>query len=140
MNETKVQIGNDVLLDIGTHSDWYISAVGYNGESVDVKLHRKIDRNKEWWLVDTSQMERIKTHDYCDICNHKGCDNCIANSLDDYCVPSGYVPKDTPQVDSEVTRNSLRTDCTGCRFVGWDDTDFPCVNCARKNKDYYDAE
>ena len=47
---------------------------------------------------------------------------------------------DTPQTDSEITRNSLRTDCTGCRFVGWYDTDFPCVNCVRKNKDYYTSE
>ena len=46
----------------------------------------------------------------------------------------------TPQTDSEVTRNSLRTDCTGCKFVGWYDTEFPCVNCIRKNKDYYTAE
>ena len=96
MNETKVQIGNDVLLDIGTHSDWYISEVGYDGKSVDVKLHRKADQYKEWWLADFPQTERIKTSDYCDICNHKGCENCISNSLDDYCVPSGYVPKDTP--------------------------------------------
>jgi hypothetical protein len=47
---------------------------------------------------------------------------------------------DTPQTDSEVTRNSLRTDCTGCKFVGWYDTEFPCVNCIRKNKDYYTSE
>lgn len=50
-------------------------------------------------IADTPQTERIKTPDYCDICNHKGCDNCIANNLDDYCVPSGYTPKDTPQTD-----------------------------------------
>ena len=42
--------------------------------------------------VDEPQTERIKTPDYCDICNHKGCGNCIANNLDDYCVPSGYEP------------------------------------------------
>ena len=51
MDETKVQIGEDVLLDIGTHSDWYISSIGYDGESVDVTLRRKADRNKEWWLA-----------------------------------------------------------------------------------------
>lgn len=58
MNETKVQIGKDVLLDIGTHSDWYISSIGYDRESVDVVLRRKVDRNKEWWLADTPQTER----------------------------------------------------------------------------------
>ena len=55
--------------------------------------------NRVDWEADTPQTERIKTPDYCDICNHKGCDNCIANNLDDYCVPSGYAPKDTPQTD-----------------------------------------
>ena len=55
MDETKVQIGEDVLLDISIHSDWYISAVGYDGEGVDVALRRKADRNKEWWLADTPQ-------------------------------------------------------------------------------------
>ena len=48
--------------------------------------------------------------------------------------------KDTPQTDEEITKNSLRTDCNGCKFVGWYDTDFPCVNCIRKNKDYYTSE
>ena len=47
---------------------------------------------------------------------------------------------DAPQTDSEITRNSLRTDCNGCRFVGTYDTEFPCANCTRKNKDYYDAD
>ena len=57
MDETKVQIGEDVLLDIGIHSDWYIGAVSYNGESVSVDLRRKADRHKEWWLADTPQAE-----------------------------------------------------------------------------------
>ena len=50
-------------------------------------------------IADASQTERIKTLDYCDICNHKGCDNCIANNLDDYCVPSGYEP--TTQTETQ---------------------------------------
>ncbi len=58
MYETKVQIGEDVLLDIGTHSDWYISSIGYDGESVGVTLRRKVDQNKGWWLADTLQTER----------------------------------------------------------------------------------
>lgn len=43
MEETRIQIGEAVLLDIGIHSDWFISEVGYNGESVDVVLRRKAD-------------------------------------------------------------------------------------------------
>lgn len=52
-----------------------------------------------------AQTEKIKTPDYCDICNHNGCDNCIANNLDVYCVLSGYAPKDTPQTDCETCRH-----------------------------------
>ena len=59
------------------------------------------------------QTERIKTLDYCDICNHKGCDNCIANNLDDYCVPSGYAPKDTPQTDCDNCWKQLHCRATG---------------------------
>lgn len=57
MDETKVQIGEDVLLDIGIHSDWYISSIGYDGESVGVALRRKADRHKEWWLADAPQTD-----------------------------------------------------------------------------------
>lgn len=47
---------------------------------------------------------------------------------------------DTPQTDAEIPKNALRSDCTGCRFVGTYDTEFPCANCVRKNKDYYDPK
>ena len=47
---------------------------------------------------------------------------------------------DTPQTDAEISKNALRSACTGCRFVGTYDTEFPCANCTRKNKDYYDAD
>ena len=40
-----------------------------------------------------------KTTDYCDACNHKGCDNCVADGSNPYCVPSQYEPKDEPQTD-----------------------------------------
>lgn len=82
-------------------------------------------------IADTPQTDRIKTADYCDICNHKGCDNCTANSLDDYCVPSGYAPKDTPQTDCDKCIWNV------CNYnkVDWD-ADTPqteltakCLNC-----------
>ena len=28
-------------------------------------------------------------------------------------------------------------ECSGCKFIGSYDLDFPCVNCVRKTKDYY---
>ncbi len=58
MEETKVRIGDEVVLDIGTHSEWYISSLGYDGESVDITLRRKSDRGKDWWwLVDPPQTD-----------------------------------------------------------------------------------
>ena len=54
------------------------------------------------------QTERIKTLDYCDICNHEGCDNCIANNLDDYCVPSGYEP--TTQTETQNSNLTFEKD------------------------------
>ena len=65
------------------------------------------------------------------------CDKCIWSVCNYNKVD---LDADTPQTDSEITRNSLRTDCNGCRFVGTYDTEFPCANCVRKNKDYYDAD
>lgn len=78
MDETKVQIGEEVLLDIGTHSDWYISAVGYNGESVDVVLRRKADEECKWWLADTPQTKN------CPWCN------AIISETDKYCHECGW--------------------------------------------------
>lgn len=36
-----------------------------------------------------------------------------------------------------ITDEPYKDDCTGCRFVGTYDTEFPCANCTRKTKDYY---
>ena len=70
-------------------------------------------------IADAPQTERIKTHDYCDICNHKGCGTCIANNLDDYCVPSSYAPKDTPQTDDKDinvrSKDEPQKDCKKCK-------------------------
>jgi len=87
MDETKVQIGEEVLLDIGIHSEWYISSIGYDGESVDVALRRKADRNKEWWLADAPQKELTAKCLNCH--NAKACkenhwDGCIYEPQTDY--------------------------------------------------------
>lgn len=47
------------------------------------------------------------------------------------------IPVVEPKTDSEIPKNALRSTCTGCRFVGSYDTEFPCVNCSRRIKDYY---
>ena len=32
----------------------------------------------------------FKTLEYCDICDHKGCEECISNALDEHCIPSQF--------------------------------------------------
>ena len=32
----------------------------------------------------------FKTLEYCDICDHKGCEECVANALDEHCMPSQF--------------------------------------------------
>ena len=32
----------------------------------------------------------FKTLEYCDICDHKGCKECVANALDEHCIPSQF--------------------------------------------------
>lgn len=115
---------------------------GYFGTSKDEVFY--YEKNGYGTMNAVRKTEPIKTTDYCDICKRDMCDVCIADATNPYCVPShyeiNYEPKDESQTNSKITRNSLRSDCTGCRFIGWYDTEFPCVNCVRKNKDYYDSE
>lgn len=64
------------------------------------------------------------------------------------CEEAGFSPmtikmvKDACDTVIELAEqaDTPQTDCNGCKFVGWYDTDFPCVNCIRKNKDYYSPE
>ena len=79
-------------------------------------------------IADASQTERIKTLDYCDICNHKGCDNCIANNLDDYCVPSGYEPITQTETQNSNLTFEKRTmlDCYNCKRF---ETEDECIEC-----------
>lgn len=114
MDETKVQIGEDVLLDIGTHSDWYISAVSYDGESVNVDLRRKADRHKEWWLADTPLDEffREPTAE-----ERKA----VADYIDSISVPTGvnvFDLMDEPQTDCPKS-------CPTINICTKDDTDCP---------------
>ena len=97
----------------------------------------------------------FKTLEYCNICDHKGCEECIANALDEHCIPSQFKKQIEDECAKEYEELGLKelkelieadrkdepqTDCNGCKFVGWYDTEFPCVNCVRKNKDYYSPE
>ena len=53
---------------------------------------------------------RRKTTEYCDICNHEKCENCVADSRDDYCVPSNF---EQTEPSTEAT-TGLPGPCIGC--------------------------
>ena len=65
---------------------------GYS--NYEPKTEPIIDQAKadlERWSSWSKTYENMrKTHEYCDICNHENCENCVADSRDDYCVPSNY--------------------------------------------------
>lgn len=42
----------------------------------------------------------FKTLEYCDICDHKGCEECIANALDEHCMPSQF----NKQIEDECVK------------------------------------
>jgi len=42
----------------------------------------------------------FKTLEYCDICDHKGCEECIANALDEHCMPSQF----NKQIEDECAK------------------------------------
>ena len=92
-----------------------------------------VDGLKQLKPKDEPQTERIKTHDYCDICNHKGCKNCTANSLDDYCVPSGYEPTtQTETQNSNLTfekADEPQTDCESRKHYNPNHEAIACERC-----------
>lgn len=67
--------------------------------------------------------EPLKTTEYCNYCNHKGCENCIANSLDENCVPSNFeeAVKDKPQLkedgELEILTQTIEFPDTHQRFI-----------------------
>lgn len=44
------------------------------------------------------------------------------------------------QLPSAQPEHTSNNDCNGCKFVGCYDTCFPCANCVRRDKDYYETE
>ena len=59
----------------------------------------------------------------------------MASDMDYLCTVSDYVSflESLPSAQPVIT-------CDGCKFVGTYDTDFPCRNCIRREKDYYAQE
>ena len=50
----------------------------------------------------------FKTLEYCDICDHKGCEECIANALDEHCIPSQFKKKVEDECAKEYEELGLK--------------------------------
>lgn len=74
MDETKVQIGDEVLLDIGTNPDWYISTIWHDKESFNVEMRRKTDYNNKLAAQTKTQKEELPSAELtpCDLCMYNG--------------------------------------------------------------------
>lgn len=53
----------------------------------------KYEPKDEPTISKMEQVDKLQTKDYCDICNHKGCEYCISDSRNPYCIPSNYEPR-----------------------------------------------
>ena len=66
----------------------------YEAEDVAKQIDKDINvRSKDKPTTQTETQNSnltFKTLDYCDICDHKGCEECIANALDEHCIPSQF--------------------------------------------------
>lgn len=93
------------------------------------KLARRLDRiaNAFERIADALEAdhkdEPLKTTEYCNYCNHKGCEDCIANNLDEHCVPSNFeeAVKDKPQLkedgELEILTQTIEFPDTHQRFM-----------------------
>jgi hypothetical protein len=102
-NNAECLLNTDYIVDIFNADKWvvdvYVLDIDRGAYKVKQSEIQKLLHEEE------PQTERMKTHDYCDICNHKGCGTCIANNLDDYCVPSNYEP--TTQTETQKSNLSF---------------------------------
>ena len=59
----------------------------------DCKTESNSEKPNNSTISKMEQVDKLQTKDYCDICNHKGCEYCISDSRNPYCVPSNYEPR-----------------------------------------------
>ena len=63
------------------------------------KMEQVEDETKTQMKTQNSNLT-FKTLEYCDICDHKGCEECIANALDEHCMPSQF----NKQIEDECAK------------------------------------
>ena len=69
------------------------------------------------------------------------CQFCHTENFTQWCCPTGREDILYDAIPDWCPLEKPKTgECSGCKFIGSYDTDFPCVNCVRKTKDYYCGE
>ena len=70
-----------------------------------------------------------------DLMDRKVAMNALFKWMDDRGDDRGLIDVicDLPSAQSTIT-------CDGCKYAGTCDTDLPCRNCIRREKDYYEPE
>ena len=91
----------------------------------------------------------FKTLEYCDICDHKGCEECVANALDEHCMPSQFkkqiedeCAKEYEEIGLKELKELIEADrkaepncsekpnnCDTCRNKGFEGCEQPCLGC-----------
>ena len=107
----------------------------------DEMVHRVVVGQTEPTTEDCStdeQTELQKTADYCDTCNHKGCENCVGNNSNPYCVPSRYEPKDEPQTeDLQDWKDRMWAEAIVIEPITEDCSMISCLKCEHNEQCHY---
>ena len=86
--------------------------------------------------------ERTETH-ACDLIDRQAAIDAIRASTSKYTgfmEMEMYTDDDAVEAIEDLPSAQPVITCDGCKFVGTYDTDFPCRNCIRREKDYYAQE
>lgn len=61
----------------------------------------------------------------------------LPSRITEYKTFCGVPIEEAARIVQEHNAEPKTGECSGCKFIGSYDLDFPCVNCVRKTKDYY---
>ena len=61
----------------------------------------------------------------------------LPSRITEYKTFCGVPIEEAERIVQEHNAEPKTGECTGCKFIGLYDTEFPCANCVRKTKDYY---
>lgn len=136
--EAKVFLDN-LKICINEHpivADWLVEIADRKTEPTSSKMEQ-VDkdinvRSKDEPTTKTETQNSnltFKTLEYCDICDHEGCKECIANALDEHCIPSQF----KKQIEDECAKEYEELGLKELKeLIKADRKDEPQTDCAWK--------